>query len=326
MTRLSLPPSLRVIEVGLRDGLQAVPEPLSTEAKVDMVHRLVEAGVREIEAVSFAHPAVLPQLADAEELMGSVPRAPGVRYRGLVPNLRGAARAAATGLDEVVALTCCDEKVSQINQRRGVEEVLAEIPKIAQVVADAGADFTVGIAMSFFATGQGSTDPEIPLRIAERVVNDGAGAVYLADTAGMADPAQVADLVGRARARLGEVPIGVHLHTRNGMALANTLAAMLAGVDWVESAFGGLGGDLWFPGPPEALGNTPTEDLVSMAEAMGVSTGIDLTAYLSLVYEIARLTGRDPISYAVRGGTRQELAAVDWDQVMSTTPYRTTTK
>lgn len=325
MNTVRLPTATRVVEVGLRDGLQSVPKPLGTDDKVRVAEGLIAAGVREIEAVSFAHPNVLPQLADAEELMARVPRAQNVRYRGLVPNLRGAKRAAATGLDEIVALTCCDEKVSLINQGRGVEEVLAEIPAIAEVARDAGADFTVGIAMAFFATGSGPTPPEVPLKIAARVLDAGASAVYLADTAGMADPAQVARLVSAAKQRFGPVPVGVHLHTRNGMALANNLAALHAGADWLESAFGGLGGDLWFPGPPEVLGNTPTEDLVTMLDAMGVETGVDLDVYLPVVDLIGTITGRPPLSYVARGGTRADLTAVDWDEVMDSSPYRTTT-
>jgi hydroxymethylglutaryl-CoA lyase len=317
---------VRIVEVGLRDGLQSVPDPISTTDKVAVVENLIDAGVREIEVVSFAHPKVLPQLADAEEVMAHIPRVPGVRYRGLAPNIRGAQRAADTGLDELVALTCCDEKVSQINQGRGVEEVLAEIAPMAEVARTAGASLTVGIAMAFFATGRGPTPPDVPLSIARRVLGAGAQAVYLADTAGMADPAQVWRLVREAKTELAPAPVGVHLHTRNGMALANSLAALLAGADWIEGAFGGLGGDLWFPGPIEVLGNTPTEDLVSMLEAMGVSTGIDLSRYLPVVKKVSHLTGRPALSHTVRGGTRADLAAVDWDRVMKQSPYRTTTQ
>jgi hydroxymethylglutaryl-CoA lyase len=321
-----MPTRLRVVEVGMRDGLQAVPEPLPTEAKVGVISGLIEAGVREIEAVSFAHPAVLPQLADAEAVMQSVPRPDGVRYRGLVPNLRGARRASACGLDEVVALTCCDERVSQINQGRGVEEVLRELPEIAEVTAAAGADLVVGIAMAFFATGSGLTDPSVPLAIAARAVDAGATGVYFADTAGMADPVQVSSLIGRARELFGETALGVHLHTRNGLAMANTYAAIQAGIDWVESAFCGLGGDLWFPGDPAVLGNTPTEDVVALTDAIGIETGIDLKRYLRLVADTAALVGRDPISYVTRGGTREELAGVDWDDVMAAGTQQTTAR
>jgi hydroxymethylglutaryl-CoA lyase len=322
----ALPKTLRVVEVGLRDGLQSVTTPISTEAKVEIVEGLIDSGVREIEAVSFAHPKVLPQLADAEAVMSRVPRAADVRYRGLVPNLRGALRAADCGLHEVVALACCDEQVSIINQGRGVQEVLDEIPKIAQVVRESGADFTVGIAMAFFATGTGLTPPDVPVGIARRALDAGATGIYLADTSGMADPLHVGQLVETVRSSVKGLSVGVHLHTRNGMALANTLAALAAGVDWVESAFAGLGGDLWFPGVPEVLGNTPTEDVVSLADAIGVRTGIDLKAYLQLVHRVATIVGRDPISYAIRGGTRDELAAVDWSDAMISSEYRTTTK
>ncbi|MDT9593647.1 hydroxymethylglutaryl-CoA lyase [Nocardioides zeae] len=309
----ALPASLRVVEVVLRDGLQAVPDPvLSTDDKVEVVRLLLEAGVREVEAVSFAHPKVLPQLADAADVMARVPREPGVRYRGLVPNLVGARRAADCGLDEIVLVVPADEGLARANQNRGVDELLDELGAAGPVVRESGADLVVAVASAFFAPARG----DVPWAEAERVVDAavaaGASGVYLAATTGMEHPYEMAAGVARVRARHPGLAVGVHLHNRNGAALANAVAAMQVGVDWIETACGGLGGDLWFPGPAEVLGNAPTEDLLHLCDVLGVATGIDLGAYHRVVDLVARLTGRPPVSFTARGGTRAQLGAAPW--------------
>ncbi|KQX66035.1 pyruvate carboxyltransferase [Angustibacter sp. Root456] len=311
---LDLPDSVRLVEVGLRDGLQVITRPVPTSAKVRLVERLLDAGVRHVEAVSFAHPRLLPQLADAEQVMAGVPRDRGAVYRGLVPNRRGAERAAPCGLDEIVALACTDEAVTWINQRSTVADVLAGLRPIGEVARAGGARFVVGIAMAFFAPGTGRVPAEVRRRCVDAAVDAGASGVYLASSAGMDDPRDVADGVAEVRQRHPDVEVGVHLHARNGMALANALAAAQAGVTWIEGAFGGLGGDLWAPGDPAVLGNAPLEDLVHLMDGLGVTTGIDLTRYLEVVAEAMELTGATARSAVVAGGTRDELAAHRWPE------------
>jgi hydroxymethylglutaryl-CoA lyase len=315
-----LPSSIRIVEVGLRDGLQAVPEPLRTEDKVELVHRLVEAGVREIEAVSFAHPKVLPQLADAAEVMAVVPRRSDVTYRGLVPNLRGAQRAADCGLDEIVVVVSADEEVSVRNQNRTVSQMLAELDAIGDVTRDCGARLVVGVACAFFAPARGPvTDAETD-RVVDAAVAAGATGVYLAGTSGVEHPGEFAAGIARVRGRHPGLEIGVHLHDRNGFAMANALAAMAAGADWLEGSFAGLGGDLWFPGDPTVLGNAPVEDLVHLCASLGISTGIDLDAYLGVVDRVVALTGRPATSFVTRGGTRDALARASWPDRPATHP------
>jgi hydroxymethylglutaryl-CoA lyase len=308
----NLPGSIRIVEVGLRDGLQAVPEPLRTEDKVDLVHQLVEAGLREIEAVSFAHPKVLPQLADAAEVMAAVPRCGDVTYRGLVPNLRGAQRAADCGLDEIVVVVSADEEVSVRNQNRTVAQMLAELDGIGQVAADCGARLIVGVACAFFAPARGPvTDAETD-RVVDAAVAAGAGGVYLAGTSGVEHPGEFAAGIARVRRRYPGLQVGVHLHDRNGFAMANALAAMAAGADWLEGSFAGLGGDLWFPGDPTVLGNAPVEDLLHLCASMGVETGVSLDRYLKVVARVVALTGRPATSFVTRGGSRAQLARASW--------------
>ncbi|WP_018637862.1 beta/alpha barrel domain-containing protein [Parafrankia elaeagni] len=323
---LALQGSVTLVEVGLRDGLQSVEQTIPTEVKVDLVHRLVEAGVREIEVASFAHPKVLPQLADAEAVLAAVPRVDGVRYRALVPNLKGALRAAGCGLDHLVALTCCDEDVSRLNQGRGVEEVLAELPAIGAAARREGAALVVGIAMAFFAPCVGPTDPATRMEIIGRAVDAGATGVYFGDTVGMSNPVQVAEALAAARQRFPGLELGLHLHARNGFALANALAALQTGVDWLESAFCGIGGDLWFPGEPDVLGNLPTEDLLAFTDAIGVSTGVDAERY-TRVSELAReATGRDPLDHLTRGGSARDMVDTTWKEIMGGFDGVTTTR
>lgn len=307
LPELGLPSQIRLVEVGLRDGMQTVTRPVSTDDKVDLVRALIDSGVTEIEAVSFAHPKVLPQFADSVEVMSRVPRVEGVIYRGLVPNLRGAERAAECRLDVMVALATTDEAVTRKNQNTTVAEVLAGLPAIGNVAADAGSEFVVGIANSFFAWGSGLTPEAKRLEAVEAAVQAGASGVYLACTTGMEDPKQVFDGIVQVKNRYPELQVGVHLHSRNGMALATALASMQAGVDWLEGSFGGLGGDLWAPGPPEVLGNAPLEDLVHLMDSLGVRTGVDLDSYLQVVRRVAELTGWQSTAAVVRGGTRDDL-------------------
>lgn len=312
---LRLPGSLRVVEVGMRDGLQSVRDTLPTSQKLALVESLVDAGVTDIEVTSFAHPKVLPQMADAEALLAAVPRRDGVRYRALVPNARGARRAMDSGVDEITVLTCTDADVLMINQRRTHDQMWDELDEALQICS--GTPVNVAIVMSFFAYGSGVVSDDRLDAFVDRIVVAGARSIYVADSAGLADPRQVHDAIVRIRAAHPGLAVGVHLHTRGGFALANTLAAILAGVDWVEGAFAGLGGDLWLPGDADVLGNTPTEDLVAMLQYMGVETGIDLHRYRDTVALAERFTESRSFGHFTRGGSREEMAAIVWDEILS---------
>ena len=197
ISAMSLPSSVRVIEVGMRDGLQSVRKTLTTAEKVLLVESLLTAGVTEIEVASFSHPKVLPQMADAEQLLAAVPRPEGVRYRGLVPNAHGARRAVNSGVDELVALTCTDPEVTMINQNRTHSQMWTELDEILQV--SQGIPVTVAIVMSFFAYGSGLVSPEKLDYFVDRIVEAGATSIYVADSAGLADPRQVHDAIARIK-------------------------------------------------------------------------------------------------------------------------------
>ncbi|WP_026550060.1 hydroxymethylglutaryl-CoA lyase [Arthrobacter sp. Br18] len=312
MSLPGLPSSMRLVEVGLRDGLQSVPAPVATGDKVELVHLLIDAGVREIEAVSFAHPKVLPQLADAAEVMAAVPRVPGVRYRGLAPNFRGAERAVDCGLDELVVVVSADEEMSLRNQRLTVDEILADLARIGSLAGSSGTRLVVAVACAFFAPARGPVTRAERLRVVDAAVSAGAGGVYLAATSGEEHPAEMYDGVAEVRSLHPDLDVGVHLHNRNGFAPANALACMMAGASWLEGSFAGLGGDLWFPGDPSVLGNAALEDLIHLCDGLGIETGIDLEKYMVASRRIVELTGRASSSFVSRGGTRSALAAATW--------------
>lgn len=314
MRLANLPESIRLVEVGLRDGLQSVTHNIPTTEKVEVVHMLIDAGVKEIEAVSFAHPKVLPQLADAAEVMALVPRRADVTYRGLAPNLRGAQRAADCALDELVVVVSADNEVSRRNQGLSVDEMLDDLAEIGKLVASTDMKLVVGVACAFFAPARGEVSSEERMRIVDAAREAGASGVYLAATSGQEHPGEISEGIAQIKADHPHLELGVHLHNRNGFAPANALAAMLAGVSWLEGSFGGLGGDLWFPGDPSVLGNAAYEDLVHFCEAIGVETGVDLTKYMQVSDRIVELTGRESASFVSRGGTRSELAAAAWPE------------
>ncbi len=312
-----LPSSIRLVEVGLRDGLQSVPAMVPTAEKVELVQLLIDAGVREIEAVSFAHPKVLPQLADAAEVMAAVPRIDGVRYRGLAPNFRGAERAVDCGLDELVVVVSADEEVSLRNQRLTVDQILADVERIGALADRSGIRFVVAVACAFFAPARGPVTREERLRVVRAAVQAGADCVYLAATSGEEEPGEMYDGIAEVRRLYPGLDVGVHLHNRNGFAPANALAAMLAGATWLEGSFAGLGGDLWFPGDPSVLGNAALEDLVHLCDGLGITTGIDLDRYMLASERIVELTGRASSSFVSRGGTRAALAAASWPDAIA---------
>lgn len=309
---LGLPERTRLVEVGLRDGLQAVPTPLATADKVAIVEALIEAGVREIEAVSFAHPAVLPQLADAEAVMAAVPRQEGITYRGLVPNLRGAQRAVDCGLDEWTLVIAADEETSLRNQRRTVTQMLDELTAVAALAAEHEVRLVVAVACAFFAPARGPVPRGEYLRVVDAAVDAGVEALYLACTTGQEHPLEVAQRLTEVRQRHTGLDLGVHLHNRNGFAAANALAALQVGVDWLEGSFCGLGGDMWFPGDPSVLGNAPMEDLIHLCDSLGVETGISLERYLPIASRVVELTGVPSTSFVARGGSRDDLASASW--------------
>ena len=300
-----LPPSVLVREVGPRDGFQNEPEVIPTEEKLRLIDMLARSGLRRLEVTSFVRADVIPQLADAEEVLSRVRRVDGVAYSVLIPNERGLERALAhrDRFEEVNLFLSASETHNRKNVNRSIEESLAGLEVVIERALDEGLRCEGVISTSFGCPYEGDVPLERVLGIAERLAGAGCAEVAFGDTTGMANPRQVEEFFAAARDRLGEVELTAHFHNTRGQGLANVLAALQQGVASFESAFGELGG---CPVPPGSTGNISTEDLVSMLEEMGVATGIDLVRLIEASRAVQELLGRPLGAHVLRAGP------VDW--------------
>jgi hydroxymethylglutaryl-CoA lyase len=295
-----LPSWISLREVGPRDGLQN-EDPVPTAAKIELINALTVTGVSRIEAVSFVRPEAIPQMADADQVWQGIDRAPGIRYSALAPNLRGARRALDAGFTEVEAVVSASDTHNRRNVNRGTEESLDDIAVMIGAAHAQGATCQVVVATAWGCPYEGDVPVSRVLDVAGRAVADGADAISFGDTTGMATPGRVTRLVGEFRSRHPEVPLNLHFHNTRGTGLANVLAALELGVDDFDASVGGLGGCPYAPG---ASGNIATEELVYMAEDMGVATGVDLEAMIGAAAEAERIIGRRLPSQVLRAGPR----------------------
>jgi hydroxymethylglutaryl-CoA lyase len=270
---MQLPSRVHICEVGPRDGLQIEPEFLATDKKIELVNRLSAAGIKRIQSTSFVHPKAVPQTQDAAEVMGGITRRPGTIYTALVPNDRGAMRAVEAGVDELDSVVSASESHNLANVNMTVAESLDRIRAVVDVAGRAGVPVVGGVSCAFGCPFEG----DVPLERLEWVVGSlvemGVRDVSLADTTGMANPAQVARTFERLMPQWPGIDWHLHTHDTRAMAIPNILAAMECGVTHFDASIGGLGGCPFAPG---ASGNVCTEDLVHCLHAMGVETGIDL--------------------------------------------------
>jgi hydroxymethylglutaryl-CoA lyase len=267
-----------VSEVGPRDGLQSVQPVMPLQAKKDWIGAEAAAGVREIEVGSFVPASLLPQMADTAALVEFARALPGLTVAVLVPNLKGAERAIAAGVDKMSIPLSVSATHSLRNVRKDHAAMIREIAAIASRIAAEPAGrrphFEVGLSTAFGCTIEGRVSEDLVVRLAEQSVAAGAAEVCLSDTSGYADPMQVKRLVRRVKAAIGAERLNsLHLHNTRGLGLANALAGLEEGINTLDSSLGGLGGCPYAPG---ASGNIVTEDLVFMLEAMGIETGIDV--------------------------------------------------
>jgi hydroxymethylglutaryl-CoA lyase len=301
----SLPSSVRIREVGPRDGFQNEPEVIPTDEKVSLIDCLSKTGVRRLEVTSLVRPDVIPQLADAEEVLRSFTRVDGVSYTVLIPNEKGLERALELRdrFDEVNLFLSASETHNRKNVNRSVEESLAGLERVIERARGEGLRCEGVISVSFGCPYEGEVPVERVLGIAERLAAAGCEEVAFGDTTGMANPLQVRDFFAQAAERLADVELTAHFHNTRGQGLANVLAALESGVSSFESSFGELGG---CPVPKGATGNIATEDLVSMLHEMGVETGIDLERLLGCARAVQEVLGRPLTGHLLTAGP------VDW--------------
>jgi len=304
---IRLPAQVQVVEVAPRDGLQSFKRPVDTATKVHLVDRLSDAGFPVIEVGGFAHPRAIPNLADAEAVFERIRRKPGVVYRGLVPNARGAERAAAARVDEMLGLTIVSQAYLARNQNMTADQAVAEAVKAFHIAERHSIRFVMALGMSFWCPYEGTIPRAAVLSQLKRLRNAGIRSFYLAGSVGMEDPRHVNELFAHAYDAVPDIELGFHVHNLGGMATANILAALDAGARWIEGAICGIGGGIAMPASLGSVGNFPTEDLVAYLELMGVSTGLDAAAVRAAALDVAAMLDISPRSHAGQGVTRQNI-------------------
>ena len=301
MTRVplpGLPERVTIYEVGPRDGLQNEDAVVPVEVKSEFVTRLADAGLRTIETTSFVHPKWVPQLADAEELLGVLPRDPALRYPVLVPNERGLDRALANGVSEIAIFGSATETFARRNLNRTVAESLAMFAPVVQRARAEGLWVRAYVSMACGDPWEGDVPIEQVVSVASRMMDMGCAQLSIGDTIGVGTPGHVTALIeALVAAGIGTDRLAVHFHDTYGQALANTLAALRAGVSVVDASAGGLGG---CPYAESATGNLPTEDLVWMLHGLGVETGADLDKLVATSRWMAERLGRPSPSRVVQ--------------------------
>lgn len=301
-----LPSRARIREVGPRDGFQNEPEVVPTDQKVRLIDMLTASGFGRIEITSFVRPDVIPQLADAEDVLTRIERPLGVELAVLIPNERGLERALdhRDRFDDVNVFLSASETHNQNNVNRSVEESVSGLERTVALARAEDLRCEGSISVSFGCPYEGRVASERVFGIATRLAEAGCAEIGFADTTGMANPLQVREFFTEAREQLGDsVELTAHFHNTRGQGLANVLAALEAGVDSFESSFGELGG---CPVPPGSTGNIATEDLTSMLEEMGIETGIDLARLVEAARAAQEFLGRPLGAHLITAGP------IDW--------------
>ncbi|CAM3158549.1 hydroxymethylglutaryl-CoA lyase [Williamsia muralis] len=291
--------TVQLVEVSPRDGLQNEKTVLSVDDKVELINRSVAAGARRIEAVSFANPKRVPQMAGAEEVMAQLPRGNGVSYIGLVLNRRGLDRALAAGVDEINAVVVATDEFSMRNQGCTVAEGISAWQHIAEDARAAGISTTVTIAASFGCPFSGEVDPAWVIEVAQRVAAAGPDEIAFADTIGVGVPAQVRALAAGAQSAAPGIPVRWHFHNTRNTGYANALAALETGAAALDASIGGFGG---CPFAPAATGNIASEDLVYALDRSGVHTGVDLESLASTATWLGARLSKDVPAQLGRAG------------------------
>jgi hydroxymethylglutaryl-CoA lyase len=298
------PRHVRIREVGPRDGFQNEPEVIPTADKVRLIELLGASGVGRIEVTSFVRPDVIPQLADAEQVLEAVRLPPEVAVSVLIPNERGLERALPhrSRFQEINGFLSASETHNQKNVGRSIEESLSGLERTFARARAEGLRCEGVISVSFGCPYEGHVPPGRVFGIASRLVAAGAAEIGFGDTTGMANPVQVREFFALAADELPGVELTAHFHNTRGQGLANVLAALDSGIESFESSFGELGG---CPVPPGATGNIATEDLVSMLHEMGIETGIDLDRLIAASRSAQEVLGRPLGSHVLSAGPVQ---------------------
>ena len=291
-------------EVATRDGFQSEKTFIDTEQKIALIDELSQCGYAKIEVTSFTSPKAIPALRDAEAVMAGIQRYKDVEYTVLVPNVRGAERALGCGIDEANLVMSVSEPHNRSNLRMTREQSFAQLRDVVGVIGRGPVAVNVSLSTVFGCPMQGDVPADDVLGWVARFAELGVRGVTLCDTTGMAYPTQVEALSRQVRERFPELQLTLHFHNTRGMALANTLAALQAGIDRFDASLGGLGGCPYAPG---ASGNVCMEDLVHMLDLMGYDTGLQLDRVLATSARLPGLIGHATPSQILKAGKRLDL-------------------
>jgi hydroxymethylglutaryl-CoA lyase len=294
-------------DVAPRDGLQIEPGWVATDDKIALIDQLSEAGLSKIEVSSFVSAKAVPNLRDADEVFQRIKRHRDVTYVALVPNLKGALRAVAAKADEINFVMSASETHNRANMRMSCEQSFAALTQVVAAIREVPVAMNATVATAFGCPFEGPQAPEKVLDYAGRYLSAGAQSITLADTTGMANPRQVADMVDRFLSRFDGTELTLHFHNTRGLGLANIYAAFNSGAVRFDASLGGLGGCPFAPG---ATGNVCTEDVVHMFDQMGVPSSANLAALLGLSKGLSTLLGHDVPGQVVKAGRSCDLHPV----------------
>jgi len=291
--------SVEIVEVSPRDGLQNESRAVSTDDKLRLIERAVNAGIRRLEIASFVNPKRVPQMADAEEVIARAPHAKDITYIGLVMNKRGAERAFETDIDQLGAITLCSDTFAQKNQGQTARETLDVALEVIRLANAEGRTATVMISSAFGCPFEGEIAEADVIDYAKRLADAEPSEIALADTIGVGDPWRVGALFDKLRDAVPGMPLRGHFHNTRNTGIANAYAAILAGVTAIDASVGGLGG---CPFAPAATGNIATEDLVYMLNRGGIESGVDLEALMDTCSWMNDVVGRQLPAMVSRAG------------------------
>ena len=285
---MNLPPRVRIVEVGPRDGLQNEANNIPTNEKIAFVNRLADAGHTTIEVSAFVSPKWVPQMADAGEVFAGITRKPGVKYTALVPNLAGLARAREANVDEIAIFAAASESFSKRNINQSIYESLATYRQVCDEAIGSGLRVRGYLSTSFGCPFEGRIPATQVAEVAQRLIELGVYEVAISDTIGIAHPGQVPEVLAKVAQRVSLSQVALHFHDTRGTALVNVLAGLQFGVTTFDASAGGLGGCPYAPG---AAGNLATEDLVYMLDGLAIDTGVRLDGVMAASRGIEPLVG-----------------------------------
>ena len=303
---MNIPDRITVCEVGLRDGMQIEKKILTVEEKLDIIHKLEDAGVTVIEVGSFMRPAAVPQMANTDEVFRRLVPKPGVEYRALVGNLKGVERAIACGCKKVKLNVSASKGHNLANINKLPMESMQSFPAQCDAARSAGLAVSGSIACPFGSPWEKIIPLDDVKEIIEAYLGVGVTEISISDAPGMAMPVQVYNMMTDLRQSYPECKFILHFHNTRGMGIANVMAGMEAGITWFDGSLAGTGGCPFVPG---AAGNVSTEDIVHMCHEQGIETGIDLDKIIAIGHEVEHFIGHDGGSFVLRAGKNSDIPA-----------------